>query len=82
MEDWTDLGLFKPTTEPAAAMQVLEKCIDELGWHRIVWFGQTVDGNYFVNHADAEPMAECFCGVEAETLPLAIALFANKLFSK
>jgi hypothetical protein len=58
---------YTPTTDPAAAMQVLEKCADEClvqirrqsdqSW--CVW-GDTVDSN-------------------GETIPLAIALFAKAL---
>lgn len=68
--------------DPAAAMLVLEKCISSVGWSRIISFGSTADGSYFINHCDSEPESEAFFGPEADTLPLAICLFARKLFEK
>ena len=69
---WQSVPCF--TTDPAAAMMVLEKCFEK--YYGIVinfepnsktfvcWYGHPVVGTY------------------AETLPLAICLFAKKLFSK
>lgn len=31
LKDCTDLSLFKPSTDPAAAMSVLERCAEQLG---------------------------------------------------
>ncbi len=65
---------FHPSTDPAAAMQVLEKCADKLddpkkynpGVSPITKSG----GQWWVGNQ------------HAETLPLAICLFAKQLFSK
>ncbi len=64
------------------AMLVLERCVQEISWNRIVSIGTTSDGDYFINYSDSEPNSEAFCACEAETLPLAICLFAKQLFSK
>ena len=62
------------TTDPAAAMLVLEKCCDKLeGFEITVWRGE-----------------KWHCGLrkgntvhqKADTLPLAICLFAKELFAK
>lgn len=59
-----ELKAFAPTTDAAAAMMVLEKCIRKD--HIEIDF----DGeSFFIMHA------------RAETLPLAISIFAKKLFT-
>lgn len=66
--DYTDLSCFKPTTDPAAAMQVLEKCVAARKNIHIKWGDR------------------CYCVWDgwfeafAPTLPLAICLFAKKLY--
>lgn len=70
---WARIGKpFSPTTDPAAAMQVMERCIhtDDVVIYK------TVNEKYGVR-SDITDMA-----IDAETLPLAICLFAKKLFSK
>lgn len=63
---------FSPTTSPADAMAVLEKCAEEVGCYQI--------------HIESEPWSVS-CGkpgveyAKAETLPLAICRFALQLFS-
>ena len=64
---------FKPTTDPAAAMMVLEKCCEQ------------EKGTSIAIHKRGE-WAVCSVGrtpnmSHAKTLPLAICLFAKKLFS-
>ena len=65
------------TTDQAAAMQVLEECLPaipltvEIG---VVHFGTTPQ--YFINRIDGEACDR----ILADTLPLAIALFAKELF--
>lgn len=73
---------WKPTTDSAAAMKVLRKCAEhceKLGIER----GYDVDfsismerGKYFVG---CDIFIEC---MSADTLELALALFAKQLFSK
>jgi len=60
------------TTDPAAAMQVLEKCIAMVEDVHILW------------HLERRGYCVCWDGVRefSDTLPLAICLFAKKLFSK
>ena len=74
---------FLPTTDPAAAMQVLEKCCAKLEKD-----GMSVG---ICKSADGWDVSDVFFGVGylsdtqgdvAETLPLAICQFAKKLFSK
>lgn len=69
---------FQPTTDPAAAMSVLERCLEKHG------YGITIDV-----HDDAgfslvgnSPYVATNPDVGDETLPLTICLFAKKLFSK
>jgi len=72
------------STNPAAAMQVLEKCLEKAGCD--VTFFKSTDklGHYRVfKIADIDlaktPVVDF---VEAQTLPLAIALFTKQLYSK
>jgi hypothetical protein len=78
--DYTDLSLFKPTTDPAAVMMVLEKCarrLQEQDNDETVSIG--CDDPYFVvEKTNCIPNLR----VESETLPLAICFFARSLFSK
>lgn len=63
---------FSPTTDPAAAMQVLEKCIKK------------VDGNIEITIVSSGMyrISSDLKNLEwAETLPLSICLFAKKLFT-
>jgi hypothetical protein len=74
---------WNPTTDPAAAMMVLEKCVEKLGKDAY----ELVVGLH-VYQADAPPLwMVCSSGRRgfqtlAETLPLAICRFAKRLFSK
>ena len=62
------------TTDRAAAMEVLEKCCDKIG---ILELGRVkVKPFNFCIRATYVPELD----VEAETLPLAICLFAKKLY--
>jgi hypothetical protein len=81
LENRTDLSIFKPTTDPAAAMMVLEKCLSVVG--------TTVHLERRTRQQGFKKDEFCiwFAGkygeaIKAETLPLAIVLFAKKLFSK
>lgn len=71
------LGDFKPTTSPADAMAVLEKCADILP-RKSICICKMADGyevynggSYYIKTVQ-----------KAETLPLAIVLFAKALFEK
>lgn len=68
-------GFRRFTTDPAAAMAVLEKCCKD-GVHclRIEWCG----GKYQI----CDEVNDGMRIAEAETLPLAICLFARQLFGK
>ena len=63
------------TTDPAAAMMVLEKCAQEDSEIRIF---QLPDKSFRIGSMDRKGMFLTF----AQTLPLAICLFAKKLFTK
>lgn len=77
LEDETDLSMFKPTTDRAAAMEVLEKCIElrpdmrgvEIRRDSARWQVESWKKNWGISE-------------NAETLPLAICLFSRKLFSQ
>jgi len=69
-------GRFTPTTDPAAAMEVLERCVSESPQHKIEilkagdeWLLQYKDGCVYETAQDA-------------TLPLAICEIARKLFGE
>jgi Phage ABA sandwich domain len=64
---------YSPTTDPAAAMQVLEKCITG---NTSIAINHGTTG-WWVTDCDKKKNYAI-----AETLPLAICLFAKKLFSK
>lgn len=69
----TDLSYFKPTTNPAAAMDVLKKCIEKESCDIRINF----DSRRFYVYS-----AKVLTPETATTLELAICLFAKKLFSK
>lgn len=67
---------WKPTTDPAAAMEVLKKCAEKTDQMSIV----ECIGDWVVTHGDGnDPTTP---DGEGKTLELAICLFAQKLFSK
>lgn len=73
----------KYTTDPAAAMEVLKKCGEHLAaTDSAIELGQNLNKDgliyWWVNHDRASASFLC----EAETLELAICLFAKKLFTK
>ena len=74
---------FSPTTDHADAMMVLEKCVGKIN----VTISE-VGTVFVVNGRDWERLNAGneiqpeYLTSEAETLPLAICLFAKKLFSK
>lgn len=69
---WT-VGASEYTTDPALAMEVLQKCLEKTEQEECIYIGKT--GNEFlVGHA--LEIEAC-----AETLPLALAEFAKKLFT-
>lgn len=57
--------VFSPTTDPAAAMAVLQKCFEKRSTFSVT---QTFPNEFFVERE------------KAKTLPIAICLFALKLF--
>lgn len=79
LEDETDYSSIKFTTDPAAAMEVLKKCIEIYGAATI--YGGATEPKVFTVHV-ANPKASKAAYVESETLELAICLFAKKLFGK
>lgn len=70
-----DETLPRPTTDPAAAMLVLEKCMTYSANQFIYW---QRGGNHIVSmqHWNGDS------SIESDTLPIAICLFAKALFSK
>lgn len=76
-------GDFRPTTDPAATMEVLKRCAEKLEViNSSIALGQQFDELvedrlfWFVSHERTKEVTE------AETLELAICLFAKKLFTK
>jgi hypothetical protein len=69
--------LFKPTTDPAAAMLVLERCLEK---EELV-ISKSPHGFLIESH-DTNQYETCDSDIyaEAPTLPLAICLFAKQLF--
>jgi|ERR1035437_1173552 hypothetical protein len=71
---------WSPTTDPAAAMMVLENCVEKLSSFDVcIWKGAT---SPFWFCGERENTRDITRFSKAETLPLAICLFAKKLFSK
>ena len=71
---------FHPTTDPADAMEVLEKCLQKLGGHEQVAMSfddTTKPFIYGIRMAHAN-----WDWIYAETLPLSICKLAKKLFTK
>lgn len=67
-----------PTTIPAAAMAVLEKCLGKLPRSIEISFDADSPGaGYFISRTDDDASQ----AIIADTLPLAIAKFARQLFS-
>ena len=71
---WTGMR-FAPTTNDADAMAVLMKCVQKLPLHIEISHNGT---NWFVSRPDEDEESY----VLADTLPLAICLFAKRLFEK
>ena len=67
---------YKPTTDPAAAMLVLEKCLQETEHAECIYAGYMHGGGFLVGHEQLKIEGG------APTLPLAICLFARQLFGK
>lgn len=63
---------FVPTTDPANAMEVLKKCLDKGGYRISMNVHLSSEFQVFKSEESL---------VRAETLELAICLFAKKLFS-
>lgn len=83
-----NLGItFAPTTDPAAAMAVLEKCAEKAYAciQKTRPGDSTLDrvhGHYNVRKLDRTGMWEPGIIANAKTLPLAICLFAKKVFAR
>lgn len=73
-----DIEFPKYSTDPAAAMDVLKKCFDKTG--QIEVFRTQIHPFKFGVVGKWLPSADYEC--EAETLELAICLFAKKIFTK
>ena len=68
--------VFDPTTDPAAAMEVLKRCA---GLYAVKVGGVDVNNLWMVANGLTPTMENT---VRADTLELAICLFARKLFTK
>lgn len=64
----------RPTTDPADAMQVLEKCAEHGEWPQFTKLNHVEPLGYYVWTWEQE-------NLQAETLPISICLFAKALFS-
>lgn len=79
----TRMSLFHPSTDPAAAMEVLKKCIAKCNED-----GASLDldlneqSKTLINKMHYGVSYESSLDEEGETLELAICLFAKKLFTK
>lgn len=69
---------FKPTTDPAAAMKVLERCCEIEHDDATVEICKTSGGWRILNRDRSKNMSTVF----SSTLPLTICLFAKNLFDK
>jgi len=72
-----DLCVANYTTDPAAAMQVLEKCADEVHAYELQIVSPRNGGLWHISSGKRNTPR-----VNAETLPIAICRFAQQLFSK
>ena len=70
---------LSPTQDPAAAMIVLEKCAEKLP---VCVFKSAISGKWIADYESPEGHDVGIHGDEADTMPLAICLFAKKLFIK
>lgn len=70
------------TTDAAEALKVLEKCVFAIPTHHEIKIGMARNGSFLVSvqYDDFEPNSHK--DSNADTLPLAICLFAKQLFSK
>jgi hypothetical protein len=74
---------FEPTTDPAAAMEVLKKCAAKLyPSDEVQIYGNDEDGGYVIFSPETKDAEGFVLESDAKTLELAICLFAKKLFSK
>jgi Phage ABA sandwich domain len=72
---------FSPTTDPAASMQVLQKCAEKD--FPTVYKSRADESSWCVDNLRiGSGINESTISISAPTLELAIALFAQKLFSK
>ena len=76
--DWSHRGCnaWTPTTDPAAAFAVLEKCAARLGDFEHISIN-CCEGEFAIKMAHAN-----WDWINAPTLPLAICLFAKQLYSQ
>ncbi len=65
-----DLALFRPTTDPAAAMVVLERCLLQAAASYL----------HLLKYDDGFSICGPRGSIEAETLPLVICLYAKEMF--
>ncbi len=70
-----------PTRDPAASMAVLKKCAKFLGTGRVHIYAPYGQFSFWMV-SNAEVGRKIAAEASAETLELAIALFARKLFDK
>lgn len=69
-----------PTTDPAAAFEVLKRCVERLG-HKFISVGFG-NGLFHVDNMRSSTPGIDEIAVKAPTLELAICLFSKQLFSK
>ncbi len=74
-----DWPAFEPTTDPAASMLVLEKCLSKLGNDQSISLCLIDKGH---NIMAVDNSFKIFAEADGSNLPLAICLFAKHLFSK
>jgi len=74
---------FSPTTDPAAAMMVLSTCCEKLQRKQGISISMTASDFCVCVSTDCDYEPNDYSNhIEAKTLPLAISLFAKKLFAK
>jgi len=76
--NYTDLGLFKPSTNAASAMAVIKKCESKCDMPIEIDRKRSHDGPWRV---ETGVLSQGIIGI-APTLELAICLFAKNLFTK
>lgn len=72
--DSNRIDSFRPTTDPAAALMVLERCAEKVGQVKLTHPKHTISGMWHITDMDSD----IFAG--HENRDVAIALFARKVW--